>query len=72
MHLWLLITLMTQPHSSGIDVQQFNDKATCEAAGAVVKQTLLELDPHSIRGGVEWRCVPITPAEASQGKDKGS
>jgi hypothetical protein len=50
LHVWLLIILMTQPHSSGIDVQQFNDQETCETAGAVVEKSLLQMDPHRFQG----------------------
>jgi len=63
LHVWLLIVLMTQPHSSGIDVEQFSDKATCEAAGAVIEKNLREMDPHTFRGGVNWRCAEITPGQ---------
>ena len=54
---WLLIIIMTQPNSGGIDVQRFRDKAACEAAGEAIEKTLQELDRHSIRASLEWRCV---------------
>ena len=66
MHIWVLIVLMTQPHSSGIDVEQFNDQVTCEVAGAVSEKALIEMDPHTFRGGVKWRCVEIKPGQTQR------
>lgn len=63
MHVWLLIVLMTQPHSSGIDVEQFSDKVMCEIAGAAIEKALREMDPHTFRGGVNWRCVEISSGQ---------
>ena len=68
LRIWLLIVLMAQPHSSGIEVEQFSDKGTCETAGAVVEKNLREMDPHTFRGGVNWRCVEITPDQTAKPK----
>lgn len=59
MRIWLLIIMLTQPNSGGANVQQFGNRETCEAAGSIIEQAFLELDPHPIRGRVNWRCVEV-------------
>lgn len=55
---WFLIIVM-QSNSGGIDIERFEDKVTCQAAGQVIERTIHELDPHTFSGRVNWRCVEV-------------